>query len=247
MESRSLPFENLSGEIKDAIEAANASHKPIFITEHGLAKAVLIAGQTYEARNSNQEDERERLFRLEEAYLSLLLAMASAMDSHESYLAGHTERVAMLACAIGEELGMFSERLNELRLAALLHDIGEVVIPNDILHRTGKLSAEEFEIIRRHPQVGAEMVAAVERLKHIAEIVHSHQEHFDGSGYPRQLKGEDIPLEARIIAVADAYDAITNLRLHRDSGNHLQALAELQRCRGTSFDPHVVDAFNRIF
>jgi len=247
MESRSLPFENLSGEIKDAIEAANVSHKPIFITEHGLAKAVLIAGQTYDTRATNQNDNADRLFRLEEAYLGLLLAMASAMDTHESYLAGHTERLAMLSCAIGEELGMSTEQLNELRLAALLHDIGEVVIPNDILHKRGKLSTEEFEIIRRHPQVGAEMVAAVERLKHIAEIIHAHQEHFDGSGYPRRLKGEEIPLEARIIAVADAYDAITNLRLHRDSGNHLQALAELQRCRGTSFDPQVVDVFDRIF
>lgn len=247
MESYSLPFESLSREIKEAIEAANLNHKPIFITEHGLAKAVLLAGQTYDAISTGHGEEDNRLSQLEEAYLSLLLAMASAMDVHESYLAGHTERVAMLSCAIGEEFGMATEQINELRLAALLHDIGEVVIPEDIMHRTGTLSVEEFELIRRHPEVGAKMIAPIPRLSHIAEIVHAHQEKYDGSGYPSHLKGEEIPVEARIIAVATAYDAITNIRLHRDSGNHMQALAELQRCSGTSFDPHIVEIFNRLF
>lgn len=247
MDSNSISFKNLGREIKEAIETAAINHSPVVIDDDGQTRAVLLDGTSYEALGADRSSDDKRLAKLEVAYLNLLLAMASAMDSHESYLAGHTERMAMLSCAVGEELGLTANQLDDLRLAALLHDIGEVVIPQDILHKSGKLTADEMEMIHRHPQVGAEMVAPVAWLQHVAEIIHAHQEHYDGSGYPRHLKGEEIPLEARIIAVADAYDAITNLRLHRDSGDHLQALAELQRCRGTSFDPLIVDVFCRIF
>ncbi|GEM_PF-6932810 len=245
MDTQSLSFNELSKNIKEAIEAANSTHKPIFITYDGLPKAVLLSNNEYEAMLASKDG--QRVAALEEAYIRLLLAVASAMDTHESYLAGHTERVAMLACALAQEMGMRDEEINELRLAALLHDIGEVVIPIDILHKSGKLTESEFDVIRQHPGVGAEFVSVVPRLAGVADVIHAHQERYDGQGYPRGLKGKEIPLHARIIAVADTYDAITNIRLHRESGNHLQAIAELERCSGKGFDPDIVAAFGKIF
>ncbi len=126
---------------------------------------------------------------------------------------------------------------------ALLHDIGKIGVPDEILRKAGPLTDEEWELMKRHPELGAEIVAPVKKLVDVAPIIRSHQEKFDGSGYPDGLRGEEIPLGARILAVVDAYGAMTDERVYRKARSHEEALAELRRCAKTHFDPEVVDAF----
>jgi HD-GYP domain-containing protein (c-di-GMP phosphodiesterase class II) len=244
-----LSYSNLDKPIKEAIDAVSTTNIPAFIMADGEKKAVILNRLMYEKMlaHSAGETDQGNVDDLEEAYVRLLLLVSASMDNHASYLAGHTERVAMLACAVADELGLEEGEINDIRMASLLHDIGELVIPIDIMHKVGKLTPEEIELVRQHPRVGAELVSPIKGYANIAELIYSHQERWDGSGYPSGLKGKDIPIGARIIAVASAYDALTNVRLHRETGNHSQAFQELQRCSGSHFDPEVVEAFLRIF
>jgi HD-GYP domain-containing protein (c-di-GMP phosphodiesterase class II) len=155
--------------------------------------------------------------------------------------------MAVLASNLANSMGCSAEEVEMINLAAALHDIGEITIPTDIMLKKEKITAEEWEMIHRHPDMGSEMVGCVDKLKPVAKIIAAHHERFDGSGYPLGIKGESIPLGARIIAVVDTYDAITNLRLHRDPGGHDFAVQELCAGRGTIYDPRVVDAFLDLF
>jgi len=129
----------------------------------------------------------------------------------------------------------------------MLHDIGKVGIPDDILRRPGPLNNSEWALIQRHPDVGADIVIMVSNLSQVAELIRTHHERFDGKGYPRSLRGSQIPLGGRILAVADAYTAMTDGRVYRAPVSHADAIAELKRCAGTHFDPRVVDAFISLF
>lgn len=188
--------------------------------------------------------ENARLYNeLETSYLQTVLALARAMDARDSYTADHSSRMAAIARAIAGRMGCSWEEIQAIEWAALLHDIGKIGIPDHILRKSESLSDEEWEVMRRHPDIGAEIIAPVQRLTYVAPIVRSHQEKFDGSGYPRGLKGEEIPLGARILAVVDAYSAITDERVYRKARSHEDALDEIRRCAGTHFDPHVVEIF----
>jgi response regulator RpfG family c-di-GMP phosphodiesterase len=162
-------------------------------------------------------------------------------------LGGHTERVAILACDTAEELGCTEDEINDIRLASQLHDIDEIIIPIEIIQKTSPLSQDELAIIRQHPKSGADFIAPIKKLAHIAEIIHTHYENYDGSGNLRGLKGVEIPLGGCIISVVNTYDAITNVRLHRDSHVHPQAVVELEHGKGTTYDPKVVEAFPYLF
>jgi HD-GYP domain-containing protein (c-di-GMP phosphodiesterase class II) len=131
-------------------------------------------------------------------------------------------------------------------LAAQLHDIGKVGVPDSILHKPSSLSESEWAIMKKHPDVGAEIVSRVKGLDDVAHVVAAHQEKFDGSGYPRGLRGEQIPLAARIIKVVDAYGAMTEDRVYRKALGDQKAVQELKECKDKDFDPHVVDAFLRV-
>jgi putative nucleotidyltransferase with HDIG domain len=139
------------------------------------------------------------------------------------------------------------EEIQTIRRAGLLHDIGKISIPEEILHRPGPLAEEEWALIRRHPDVGAEIVLMVSNLAEVAELVRSHHERYDGKGYPRGLKGEDIPLGGRILAITDAYTTLTDGRAYREAISHNEAITELKRCSGSHFDPQVVEAFLSLF
>lgn len=236
-------------DFENAIQIAAHTGQPIFISYQGLPKAVLLSRKGYETFMAHMPSEQilKEMSDLEEAYIKLLLAMASVMDNHESYLGGHTERVAILACDTAGELGCSDDEINDIRLAALLHDIGEIVIPIEIMQKTSPLNQDELVIIHQHPKVGADFIAPVKKLANIAEIIYSHHENYDGSGYPRGLRGEEIPLGGRIISVVNTYDAITNVRLHRDTRPHPQAVTELDHGKGSTYDPKVVGAFLSLF
>jgi diguanylate cyclase (GGDEF)-like protein len=166
-----------------------------------------------------------------------------ALTEREPTLGDHVRGVADLSVSVGEQLGLANEALSELRLAAELHDVGKLAIPDDILRKPGPLNAEEQEFMRQHTLIGQRILAGSPALKHIGEIVRSTHERWDGDGYNDRIGGEHIPLAARIIAVCDAYAAMVNDRPYRPATTHTEAIAELRRCSGTQFDPKIVHQF----
>jgi putative nucleotidyltransferase with HDIG domain len=178
-------------------------------------------------------------------YQTLLHILCSALDLRDRVTQGHSRRVADLSLAVASQLGVDGEELLDIERGAILHDIGKIALPDDILSKPGPLTVVEWEKMKRHPEVGYDMVRNVPFLRGAAQIVNCHHERYDGSGYPRGLKGEEIPLGARIFSVVDAYDAITSHRPYRAARSHEEALAEIQRHTGTQFDPKVVEAFLR--
>ena len=176
------------------------------------------------------------------AYTGAIRALAMALDARDPYTAGHSERVSVLSVAIGRNLALPADEIEVLRLGALLHDIGKIGIPDDVLRKPGALTAEEFELIRQHPVVGARILRSVPFLSRHLAIVELHHERPDGRGYPLGLRGDDIPLAARIVHVADAYDAMTSARAYRGALPTGEALRELWRCAGTQFHAEIVGA-----
>jgi putative nucleotidyltransferase with HDIG domain len=178
----------------------------------------------------------------EATYLGAVRALAAALDARDPYTAGHSERVSIFAVAIGEELRLDSESKETLRLGALLHDIGKIGVPDEVLRKSSALTAAEFETIKTHPSAGARILRSIPFLAPHIPIVELHHERPDGLGYPYGLRGEEIPLAARIVHVADAFDAITSARAYRSGRIPVEAIAELRRCIGTDFDGPSVEA-----
>jgi len=180
-------------------------------------------------------------------YKSTLKVLANALDAKDSYTHGHSQRVAEYSVAIACELGFSQKDSDDLEFAALLHDIGKIGIRDNILCKPGKLTDEEFKIIQMHPVMSAQILAPIDFLADKIPIVKHHHERFDGKGYPSKLKGEEIPLGARIICVADTFDAMTSNRSYRKGLPAEVALEELKRCSGAQFDPVIVQAFLNVF
>ena len=166
-------------------------------------------------------------------------ALAAALDARDPYTAGHSERVSTFAVAMGEELKLDAEAMETLRLGALLHDIGKIGVPDEVLRKPGALTAAEFEAIKTHPSAGARILRSIPFLAPHIPIVELHHERPDGLGYPYGLRGDEIPLAARIVHVADAFDAMTSARAYRSGRIPVEAIAELRRCIGTDFDGRV--------
>jgi putative nucleotidyltransferase with HDIG domain len=178
----------------------------------------------------------------EQAYTGAIRALAAALDARDPYTAGHSERVAVLSVAIGRSLGLSPEEVEVIRLGALLHDIGKIGVPDEVLLKRSRLTDAEFDIIKQHPTLGARILKSVPFLTRHLAIVELHHERPDGRGYPHGLRGDDIPQVARIVHVADAYDAITSERAYRRARPSGDALRELWRCAGTEFHAEVVGA-----
>src|SRR5579872_1631525 len=185
-------------------------------------------------------------YHLEQSYLDMVRALARAADARDRYAADHSERIASRAAAIAQALGCEDQQVRDIRWAGLLHDIGKLGVPDSILQKPGPLTEAEWSIIRQHPSIGEDILRPVDRMRHVATLVRHHQERWDGTGYPDGLRGEDIPLGARILAVADACGAITDGRGPRAGRSLDEAVAEIRRCAGTQFDPTVVEVFCRL-
>jgi len=183
---------------------------------------------------------------LERSYDITLEAMGDALDLRDAETEGHSKRVTGYAIALGREMGLNAEELKVIARGAFLHDIGKISTPDEVLLKPGKLDARETEIMREHCERGYEMVRKIPFLREASEIVFAHQESFDGSGYPRGLAGEEIPLGARIFAIADTLDAITSDRPYRKGRSFAEARAEIRRCSGKQFDPNIVEIFLRV-
>jgi HD-GYP domain-containing protein (c-di-GMP phosphodiesterase class II) len=170
-------------------------------------------------------------------------ALTAALDAKHPYTGGHSERVANISTWIADQMGLPDQIKNLVHVAGHLHDIGKIGVPDCVLLKPGKLTDAEFCMIKDHPQTGYDILNKVKILRPIAHAVRYHHERWDGMGYPQGLVGESIPLVSRIIAVADAYDAMTSRRPYRPPLAHQVAVSELQRCSGSQFDPSVVEAF----
>ncbi len=198
-------------------------------------------------RNRLQEEHLKSGERYRGALTDTIRAIARTVEKRDPYTAGHQQRVAELSVAIGRELQLDEDRLEGLRLGATIHDIGKIYVPAEILNRPGRLSAPEFAIIKSHPEVGYDIVKDVKFPWPVAETIRCHHERLDGSGYPRGLKGEAIPLEARILAVADVVEAMASHRPYRPGHGIDAALEEIARHRGEWYDATAVDACLRLF
>ena len=176
------------------------------------------------------------------AYLGAIRALAAALDARDPYTAGHSERVSALSVLIARQMNLGDAQVDVIRLGALLHDVGKIGVRDEVLRKPGPLTSEEFEEIKRHPTLGARILRPVPFLAAHLPIVELHHEQPDGKGYPFGLRADDIPLDARIVHVADAFDAMTSARAYRPARAASAALAELQRCVDTQFDAAVVEA-----
>jgi putative nucleotidyltransferase with HDIG domain len=184
--------------------------------------------------------------RLEESSLEAIEGLNAAVEAKDPYTAGHSQRVQRIVVALGEELGLSPTRLTALRHAGLFHDIGKLAVPDAILVKPGRLTDEEYARVKRHPADGARIVAKLGRLRDSVPIIRHHHERWDGNGYPDGLAAEEIPLEAAITGLADAWDAMTTDRPYQRALSAVEAAAEIRSGRGTQFAPDVVDAFFRI-
>jgi putative nucleotidyltransferase with HDIG domain len=185
--------------------------------------------------------------RLEDLFMSVIVSMTMAIEAKDPYTEGHSVRVAAYSEAIGKQLGLPPAQLDVIHRSCLLHDIGKIAVDEEILHKGERLDRIEKEKMDLHPLVGESILRPIELLRPLLPGVRSHHEHFDGTGYPDGLKGEAIPIEARIMAVADAFDAMTSDRPYRRALSEEAALDELRRHAGAHFDPRVVAAFEQIF
>lgn len=190
--------------------------------------------------------ERVRLVSdLKDLYIGTITTLSEVIDAKSNWTRGHSERVTGYALIIGKAMGMPEQEIDDLRIAGLLHDIGKVGTYDYLLDKKGQLSDEEYLIIQAHPKYSARLLSPIRQLRHIISWVRHHHERWDGKGYPDGLKEEEIPLGAKIICVADAFDAMTSDRPYRKALGKEKAIEELRRCGGIQFDPRIVDLFIR--
>jgi response regulator RpfG family c-di-GMP phosphodiesterase len=180
---------------------------------------------------------------LEATYSQTLWTLVAALDAREHETGDHSQRVVRYSLAVARKLGLPAHDLPDLGRGALLHDIGKIGVPDSILLKVSKLSQDEWRVMRRHPEIGHDILKSIAFLEPSAALVLAHQERFDGNGYPRGLAGEAIPIAARIFAIADSYDAMTSDRPYRKALAPEHARAEIARCAGTQFDPRCTEAF----
>jgi len=189
------------------------------------------------------KEERARAQELRDSYFATVRALTNAVEARDAYTGKHAERVAAYALEIGAAIGQRWAGSPEIEFGFLLHDIGKVAIPDSILHKPEPLTPQERELIQAHPVTGWEIVRQVDFLGAASDVVRHHHERWDGAGYPDGLKGEKIPLTARVFAVADTLDALTTTRPYRPASPIAEARALIQEARGSQFDPTVADAF----
>lgn len=218
-----------------------------FITKPFVPQVVLSRISRIIELNDLRTDLETRLEKktklVEKVTLNSIMAIANTIDAKDTYTSGHSIRVAKCSEEIARRLGWGEAEIQNIHYIALLHDIGKIGIPDSILNKPARLGNEEFAIIKKHPVIGGEILKDIHMIEHVAEGALYHHERYDGKGYPHGLKGEEIPLHARIVGIADAYDAMTSNRVYRAKLSDEQVISEFERCRGTQFDPELTDLF----
>ncbi len=213
----------------------------------GGRPAVIGLLQDITERRKAEEQGKVYTEQLEQAMMGTIDAVSAMVELRDPYTSGHERRVGELAGAIGHEMGLPQDEVKGLRIAGALHDIGKIACPAEILSKPARLTALEFEIVKAHPQLGFDILKSVRFSWPVAQAILQHHERIDGSGYPQKLKGEEIILSARILAVADTIEAMGSHRPYRPALGIDAALAEVEKHSGTLFDPQVVAACLRLF
>jgi HD domain len=209
---------------------------------------MILSVRQYIARTTAAVEEiREANLNLRRAHKDTIAALSRSMEAKDLYTGGHTERVAAVAVGLARRLGFRDEELEAIEIGALLHDIGKIGIPGHVLRKPGKLTADEWELIRTHPVISDYILSELDLHPFVRQCARSSHERIDGAGYPDGLSGEEIPLPARIVLVADALDALTSTRPYRPARPMLGALAEIRAHTGTQFCPRVVDALEELW
>jgi HD-GYP domain-containing protein (c-di-GMP phosphodiesterase class II) len=207
-----------------------------------IAELARIFNDASQQLDQYDADNRKLMLAVERGYLEILRALVNAIEAKDSYTAGHSQRTAELALHIGRALELGDDELRELEIGGLLHDIGKIGIAEQILRKPAQLDDAEMRVMRGHPAIGDGIVGDVAMLARIRSSVRNHHERWDGSGYPDGLRGEEIPLGARIIAVADTYDAITSDRCYQPGRPPVESIPILRRLAGQQLDARVVQA-----
>ena len=220
-----------------------------------LDKVVLSVGRALEKRRLELENKdyqqhleqkvEEQAGKIRTSFINAVTALAYALEAKDIYTSGHSQRVTKISVTIARELGMPQDSIDKIRLAGLVHDIGKIGIRESVLNKPAPLTDDEFRHIKSHCQAGEHILTPIVEDKEILRAVRHHHERYDGMGYPDGLRGEQIPLGARILSVADAFDAMTSERPYRLAMSAQDACAEIERCKGTQFAPKVADAFFR--
>lgn len=223
--------------------ASDFFQKPISPSELMLRLKRVLKERTLLAERNRADEELKKSFeKLRRAYEQTVTALASTAEMRDPYTSGHQQRVTNLACSIAEHMDLPAKTIEGLRIAGLLHDIGKISVPAEILSKPGRITEDEFNIIKNHCQVGYDILKEIEFPWPVAEIVFQHHERMDGSGYPQGIRGEEILFEARILAVADVIEAMSSHRPYRPGLGLDKALDEISQNRGVFYDPMVVDA-----
>ncbi|MFH1436260.1 MAG: HD domain-containing phosphohydrolase [Pseudomonadota bacterium] len=247
--AENMPIVVLTGlEDQEAALQAVKSGAQDYLCKGELTPSLLERAVCYAVDRKKSEQELKQSYeKMNRILEQTVAALVSTLEKRDSYTAGHQARVARLSAAIALKLGFEKERVDGIGMAGLIHDIGKINIPIGILMKPSRLDKEEFNMIKTHPGTGYDTLKSVEFPWPIAHVVHQHHERLDGTGYPKGLKGDEIRIESRIIAVADVVEAMTAFRPYRDALGVDIALDEIRKGRGKSYDPDVVDACVELF
>jgi response regulator RpfG family c-di-GMP phosphodiesterase len=241
--------------VENAVEALRVQADDYLVKPFNLDEVLLAVERALSYRRLLRENRAyqqhledrvaEQARQLEALLMDALRSLASAIETRDDYTGGHVERVARYAAATAREMGLHRDEVRALWVGALLHDVGKIGVSDQVLKKPGKLTIEEYDEMKRHPEIGGVIMERSSFLRPGLPAVLHHQERWDGSGYPRGLRGEEISLQGRIVAVVDTYDAIISSRPYRDASSCEFAMEEIRRSSGTQFDPVVVEAFFR--
>jgi len=215
------------------------NHLPRFSERDSQLVAVLAHQTALMIENHHLRLENQR----RGIYLKTITALSQAIEAKDIYTRGHSERVAALATGLASELGLSQDEIASINYGALLHDIGKIGISETILNKAGRLDPEEYAVMKKHPEIGANILSEVDFLEDALDVVMHHHERIDGAGYPNGLKNKEIPIAARIVGIADAWDAMTSSRAYRAAIPEHVAVNQLRRGAGTQFDPYLVERF----
>jgi len=223
--------------------AESTGELPEFTVDLSSTKEIRELAESYNRAAASVRNARANL---QGAYVEFVGSLAQALDARDGYTSGHSSRVSQLASATAAAMDLDPEQVERIRSGALLHDIGKIGIADSVLQKPGRLTDEEFAIVKEHPVIGRRILEGVRGLAPYLDAVELHHENWDGTGYPKGQSGEGTPVDARIIHVSDAYDAMTSNRSYRRGLTHEQAIQELLKFAGTQFDPRVVELFVKL-
>jgi len=225
--------------------------KPFELDEIAISVARALEKRRLELENKEYQQYLEKKVaeqanKIRASFLNAITALVYALEAKDAYTSGHSQRVAELSAAIARKLHLPQEHIDKLKLAGLLHDIGKIGVQESVLNKPGRLTEAEFELVKLHPEIGEHILSPIVDSTEILEAVRNHHEHYNGRGYPDGLQKAEIPLGARILAISDAYEAMTSERPYRNSLSAAAALNEIERNKGAQFDPEIAATFTRI-